>query len=320
LTLFGQKARFFMCDKKILFILLILFPLTPLFSQRTIIMSLDEAISAFAEEFLTSNPNNRSIAVIVLKTDKRKLTDYFIDKMIEKIWESGRNNNVKVFERKDIEPLQQELNFSLSGNISDETAQRIGHFVGASTVIYGSFERGSINRISIKAAVTETGEILLPKSYDLLIDRRLSSLLEDDILSTNPLSINPIGTAALNLAFGMGSFIIQKDTKGGAIIATLEGLGIGAIIVSRFLVVKTQELDLWTDYWYIKRDTSRSTPVLLIGLATYAAGAIYGAFRPFNVPKYSNNLAETYYFPLNIDLVFDQHRNATLNLSYTMRF
>jgi hypothetical protein len=59
----------------------------------------------------------------------------FIDTMITKIKEHDRN--ARVFERQRIEFLQKELDFSLSGRVSDETAQGIGRFIGADTVIYG---------------------------------------------------------------------------------------------------------------------------------------------------------------------------------------
>jgi hypothetical protein len=89
------------------------------------------------------------------------------------------DKNIKVYERKDIEILLTEQNFSLTGYVNDETAQRIGHFVGADKLVYGSMRVNNDEyRMAIRAAVTETSEILLAKSYDLRLDTRLKGLLE----------------------------------------------------------------------------------------------------------------------------------------------
>jgi hypothetical protein len=86
-----------------------------------------------------------------------------VDRLVGK-----RDKNVKVYERKNIEALLKETGIGLTGYVDDATAQRIGHFVGADTVVYGSLTAISNNyRMSIRAAVTETAEIKLAKSYDL---------------------------------------------------------------------------------------------------------------------------------------------------------
>jgi len=141
-------------------------------------MTLDNAINAFAIELQDILPKNSRVAVVSFATNRRDLTIYFIDSMVGKI--SGKeNNDVKVYERKDIEILQKELNFSLTGDVSDETAQLIGHFVGANMLVYGSMVRLSNDeyRMTIKATVTETAEILLSRLYDLRLDSRLRGLL-----------------------------------------------------------------------------------------------------------------------------------------------
>jgi len=162
--------------KQFLFSILLFFSTMPIFPQTK--TTLDNAINDFSAELFVSLPSGRRIAVISFETDKRNLMVYFIDGMVDKL--SGKKNkDVKVYERKDIENLQKELNFSLTGAVSDETAQRIGHFVGADTLIYGSMIRVSNDeyRMAIRATVTETAEILLAKSYDLRLDSRMRGLL-----------------------------------------------------------------------------------------------------------------------------------------------
>jgi TolB-like protein len=140
-------------------------------------MTLDNAINDFATELFTSLPDGSRIAVISFETNKNSLMNHFIDSMVDKL--AGKNGkDVRVYERKDIENILKELNFSLTGYVSDETAQLIGHFVGADTLIYGSMRISNDDyRLAMRAAVTETAEILLANSYDLRLDSRLRGLL-----------------------------------------------------------------------------------------------------------------------------------------------
>jgi TolB-like protein len=120
-------------------------------------------------------PKGESIAIIAFETEKEELLNYFYASMIENIWKQG---GVILYERSKIETLQKELDFSLAGKVNDETAQRIGHFVGVGTVIYGSLTKiGNDYLMSIRAASVESGRVLFPKSYDLQLDTRLAGLL-----------------------------------------------------------------------------------------------------------------------------------------------
>ena len=127
------------------------------------------------------------------------------------------------------------------------------------------------------------------------------------------------GAAILNLALGMGSFGIQKDGRGGAATIVMEGLGAAAVVTSFFLVKETQELNMWEDKYYTKRDTSISMPVMIGGLAAYAVGAIYGVYRAVSYQKPGVNIAEAS-LPWNIALVPTAGRDVAVRLSYTMSF
>jgi TolB-like protein len=83
-----------------------------------------------------------------------------------------------VVERRDLSRLQEELDFQLSGMVSDETIQGIGKLWGARFIISGSFEPlGDRYRLSVKALEVETGRIAAQDAFDVHPDSRLNSLL-----------------------------------------------------------------------------------------------------------------------------------------------
>ena len=162
--------------KKLLCAILLYCSFVPLFSQNRI--TLDNAINDFAEELTSrlSSPEfsvKRSIAIIAFQTDRKNLMEYFIDKMVEKL--TDNRGNVEVYERSKIEILLKEINFSLTQYVNPGRAQEIGKFVGVDTVIYGSLTSSDNEyRITITGTITETGQIVLLRNYDLRIDSRLA--------------------------------------------------------------------------------------------------------------------------------------------------
>jgi TolB-like protein len=200
----------------LLFISIITIGIT--YSQN--IFTLDSAISDYSTNLVKFVPKGESIAIIAFETDKEELLNYFYASMIENIWMRGE---LILYERSKIETLQKELDFSLSGKVNDETAQRIGHFVGAGTVIYGSLTKiGNDYLMSIRAASVESGRVLFPKSYDLQLDNRLAGLLGITQTLTPSQSISQLYLQSLEP---------PKSVKPGKSTGLLLG-GIGLLVLS----------------------------------------------------------------------------------------
>ena len=154
-----------------------LFSLTvfPLFSQN--LWTIDNAIDNYIDGIVLHRiPQGRDVAVLAFGTHRRSIMTYFIDTMQEKLWEKG--SNVWIYDRYRLESMQNQLGFSLSSTVGDDTARRIGEFLNADIVIYGGMERTSQSyRMDIFTGIVETGEVLFPRSYDLRIDSKLAQLL-----------------------------------------------------------------------------------------------------------------------------------------------
>jgi TolB-like protein len=147
--------------KKVIFIILFTIILMPIFSQN--LVTLGDAINDYTTGLIPYIQKDRGIAVIAFETDRVVLSEYIIDTMVDKFFEKGIRS---IVERKDLEVIQRELNYSLSGYVSDETAVRIGHRIGANTVIYGSFRKLDDNNYQfvIRATDVETGKIIYPRT------------------------------------------------------------------------------------------------------------------------------------------------------------
>jgi hypothetical protein len=78
-----------------------------------------------------------------------------------------------------MEALESELNFQLSGMVSDETSISVGRMTGAGVVVLGSFKNmGKSYNLYIQASSVETSQIIASRTYAVKKDRKLTSLLK----------------------------------------------------------------------------------------------------------------------------------------------
>jgi hypothetical protein len=103
------------------------------------------------------------------------LSDYIIDELTTYI---VNDSTFTVVERRNLEVLQKELDFQMSGEVSDETALSIGKKLGAQSIISGSVEPlGDIYRLHIQATAVETAQIQGMQNILIVPDAVLSALL-----------------------------------------------------------------------------------------------------------------------------------------------
>ena len=77
-----------------------------------------------------------------------------------------------------MEMLEKELNFNMSGSVSDETAQGIGHMIGAQILFSGSIsEYRNMYRMRVQAIVVETAEVIGSRTINIKYDPTLTGLL-----------------------------------------------------------------------------------------------------------------------------------------------
>lgn len=139
--------------------------------------NLDRSIQNIVANLSQKLNQDDNIAVLNIEAPTKELSDYIIDEITIGLI----NLNIKVMERKKLELLEQELRFNMSGFISDETAQRVGYFIGVKTIISGSFSSfGNDYRLRIQATTVETTQIIGARIETVANDKILTRLLGDN--------------------------------------------------------------------------------------------------------------------------------------------
>jgi hypothetical protein len=118
---------------------------------------LDAAIRQAADYFNANIPGGNKLAIIAIKSDYPPLSEYVIDALMENI---VNDRLFTVVERHQLDTIRAELNFQMSGEVDDNSAQAIGRMVGAQTIIAGSVSAfGTMWRITLRALTVEKAEV-----------------------------------------------------------------------------------------------------------------------------------------------------------------
>jgi len=162
----------------VLLIIISTFSINTAYSQDN--LPLDKAIQEIADYLETRLPAKTVVAVLNIKSDNQALSSHIINELVNAIID--RKNFIPI-DREHINFIQNEQQFHLSGNVSDETAQAIGKILGAQTIISGEIiainsklSQTTMYRLEIKAISVETAAIQGTVSKNVQIDKKIKTI------------------------------------------------------------------------------------------------------------------------------------------------
>ena len=255
------------------------------YAQQTI--SLDNAVIGAAGEFSSNLKRGSKIAVLAVRSDSARMSNYIIEELTSAM---VSQRSFTVVDRAQLDLIQQEMNFQLSGEVSDSSAQAIGKKLGAQAIVTGTFELiGNYYRFRVRVIEVESAAILAVYSANVQNDHIIASLMRDGgsgSASSAPAPAPAVsdnenfttgqrwGTWALNwLVPGLGSYVVMKDTKGGTTQVILGGLGLIFVIAGSITIdgayYTTTEYN-YSDSYYSNNVTS--VEVTDFDEDTYTAG------------------------------------------------
>jgi tetratricopeptide (TPR) repeat protein len=149
------------------------------------LITLDEAIEKSAGELTNKLQKGNRIAIVAFSSEHENLSNYIMDELTGAFVEG----KIETADRRNLAYVFRELNFQMSGNISDETAVSIGKFLGVKYVVTGQFQktgnsyRYRLSGINVETAVQETSS-----RYNVKNDKALQQLIAD-IIKNAPVTV-----------------------------------------------------------------------------------------------------------------------------------
>lgn len=197
--------------KKIIFTLMFsLIGIAVSFSQAKGV-TIDNALTQAAEKFSSSLKNKTTVAILGISSSYNELSEYMLGELTTDIVQLRK---LQVVTRANLDVIKKEMNFQLSGEVSDETMQQLGAKTGAQTVISGTFKPlGTLYVLDIQAFDVTTATIQDTYRVNVVSDETLELLTKKKIVGTSgKIQSNDytagerLGIGFQNLLFGLGSY------------------------------------------------------------------------------------------------------------------
>lgn len=197
--------------KKIIFTLMFsLIGVAVSFSQAKGV-TIDNALTQAAEKFSSSLKNKTTVAILGISSSYNELSEYMLGELTTDIVQLRK---LQVVTRANLDVIKKEMNFQLSGEVSDETMQQLGAKTGAQTVISGSLKPlGTLYVLDIQAFDVTTATIQDTYRSNVVSDETLELLTKKKIVGTSgKIQSNDytagerLGIGFQNLLFGLGSY------------------------------------------------------------------------------------------------------------------
>ena len=266
------------------------------FGQEAV--TLDGAINDSMGYFVERLEPGTKVAVVNFSASPA-VSNYVIEEMTVFLISGG---NLTVVDRSELELLRDEMKFQLSGEVSDESALSIAKKLGAQTVISGSLSPfGNMWRMRVRALEVETAKIQGIRTYTIKQDTLLSSLIPKT-------TGEKVGTGALNIVFGLGSYL-EGDVAGGLTLTA------GYAAAAGLFVIEAAALD-----W----DSPAAGVPATIGVAALGLTIAYGFVRPFIYNRNPQMIAALDSIHVNIVPAaangFETPGRHGLSLAYSLQF
>jgi TolB-like protein len=159
--------------------------------------SLKQAVQRAAENLEAHLKSGTTVAVVSFAAPTEAFSVYVLDELTAAL---VNRKKLLVLDRKNLDAVRQEQNFGLLGEVDDEAAIRIGHFLGAQAVVTGRLNRvGGAYRMIIQAINAETSAVEASYSSDIAADDHVARLLEGAAPEPPPASPREQGLATFSV-------------------------------------------------------------------------------------------------------------------------
>jgi len=168
-----------------------------------------------ASTYLNDNlPAGSKIVILNIESSSAPLSEYIIDELISN---AVNDRNFSVVDRRQLDDIQSEQLFQLSGAVDDNDALSIGKFFGAQTIISGTIrEIGRQHRLTIRALAVQTAQVQAQQSWNLVNSPMLIALRNNNVeilpSSTAPQTITTTGGGITKTTTIAGGVTTQTTT------------------------------------------------------------------------------------------------------------
>lgn len=195
------------------------------------------ALEQAAEQFSSTLKTGTTVAIVGIASDTDEMSEYMLNELTLSF---VRQRRLTVANRANLDAIKKEMNFQLSGEVSDASIQEIGAMAGAETVVHGSLKTiGSTYMLTLQALNVTTATVEDMYRSTITLDEFTATLLGKTItdkgivkdINTDYTAGQRIGLGFQNLVFGLGAYRAGYVVDGVILTIThLAGYGCMAVL------------------------------------------------------------------------------------------
>jgi TolB-like protein len=158
-------------------------------------ISLDQAISRGVSDIEEKLAPGAKVVALNYSSSSQRFSNYMIEELVTMLVGNGK---LTVVDRANLELIRQELNFQMSGEVSDESARSIGRLLGAEYIISGAIEELRSNYVvRFRTIAVETAALMSLTRFDVRKDNQISILMGTEIADKDRMLILSAGTGGV---------------------------------------------------------------------------------------------------------------------------
>ncbi len=243
--------------KKILIVLSVLvLAIAPAAAEK--IYKLDAGIETVAKNLSAKLPQGTKVVVLDFKADKPEASAYIVEELTFALLEIGK---LVVVDRENLEAIRAELSLQTSGDVSDESAQRLGAMLARQISIHHQGRQGRNRRDPVHVRHLRCGK----RRNQCPVRPQIGRLHRSLRRRKNRPRRSRLYRSPDNPFVGIGSFI-QGDSEGGSTVVFWEIVGVGALA--------------WGNYRN-ENDLSNGDLLMAGGTVSVVGAVIYAYIRPW---------------------------------------
>jgi hypothetical protein len=174
---------------------------------------LDAAIRETSDYLNRQLPGGNKLIILNIQSVFPALSEYIIDELI------ANTVNDRVFtvvDRQQLDAIRAELDFQMSGEVSDESAQSIGQMLGAQIIVSGAVSRiGNLYRLRVRALSVQSAQIEGQFNKNIPDGPTVSALVQSRATGYGGGAARPAATPARGTAAAPASSAPAQDYKVG---------------------------------------------------------------------------------------------------------
>lgn len=139
-------------------------------------VDIETALQQTAEQFSTTIKRGTTIAIVGISSESAELSNFMLDDLTMRFVQTKK---LTVANRANLDAIKSEMNFQLSGEVSDDSIQQLGAMIGANVVVHGKLiSIGSNYSLTMQALDVSSAEVVDMCRFTVEPDETLGSLLK----------------------------------------------------------------------------------------------------------------------------------------------